>query len=708
MVDASNEAISVQDVDGRLVYVNPAYERLFRRSAAKARGSDHRQDLPPESVAVWEGEVVPALARGESWEGEIDARDADGRRFPVWHKAGGIVDEHGRMRFAFAMVHEITDRRRAEDLLRSRAHALAERTKELNCLYAISNLVDRPGLTQDQMLQRIVELIPPSHQFPGLTCARIRVGDAEYRTEGYVDSPWKQCCPIAFENTRLGTVEVGYRENPSDLPDGAFLPEEALLLDAIAERLGKLLERNRAEAALRESEKRYRSLFEQASDGVFLFDDSEVIFDANPRILATLGYEKEEVVGRKVLDLIHPEDLRTLPSQIHRLLAGESVRVERRLRRKDGGYVLYEQSVRRIEENVILSLYRDITERKRAEEALRRSEENYRLVVENSSDGIVIVQFGFLAFVNTAFCALSGYAAQELLGTPFLDLVHPEDRGRVRRRFRPSKRTTPYPMRILDRHGAVRWLSNNSIPIAWQGRPGALMFLTDVTDRKKDQDRIDALSRDLIKSQENERWEISRELHDRVAQDLNAAKLSADLLLQSACGGLSETRRMLHDLSMTLKRAVSTVRDLSYNLRPPGLEDMGLLYIVQDHCREFSEKTGIRCDFHADGVTDLVVGDLVAISLYRFVCEALNNVRNHSGARRVGVRLSVAHPHVELRIEDDGGGFDVEAARQDAAVRKRMGLFGIQERVRLLKGRFDLESRIGHGTRMTIEIPIEG
>ena len=138
--------------------------------------------------------------------------------------------------------------------------------------------------------------------------------------------------------------------------------------------------RKTAEARLEESEARYRNLFDNASDGILLFDDAGVIFKANPKILGMLGCGLEDLCGRKMTDLVHPEDRQKVPSQLPRLLAGEAVSIERRLRCRDGAYRSFEQSARRISPQVIMSLYRDITLRKKTEqetlEALKSAEES--------------------------------------------------------------------------------------------------------------------------------------------------------------------------------------------------------------------------------------------------------------------------------------------------------------------------------------------
>jgi diguanylate cyclase (GGDEF)-like protein/PAS domain S-box-containing protein len=134
--------------------------------------------------------------------------------------------------------------------------------------------------------------------------------------------------------------------------------------------------RQAAEAKLATLEVLYRRLYDNASDGILLFDDRGIIINANPTFLKMLGYRLEEIKGKEAIALIHPEDLEKVPSQLHRLLAGESVTIERRLRCKAGHYICGEQSSRRISDNVIMALYRDITVRKMTEQENREALQN--------------------------------------------------------------------------------------------------------------------------------------------------------------------------------------------------------------------------------------------------------------------------------------------------------------------------------------------
>ena len=165
----------------------------------------------------------------------------------------------------------------------------------------------------------------------------------------------------------------------SETADNHPLPQPAAVEEDTARRKS-------AAVLLAESEACYRNLFDNASDGILFFDDEGVIFKANPMMLRMLGYAPETILGRKMVELVHPEDLQKIPSQLPRLLAGDSVSIERRLRCYDGFYRNFEQSARRIGDNAIMALYRDITLRKQTErkvlEALKSTEESERQLEE--------------------------------------------------------------------------------------------------------------------------------------------------------------------------------------------------------------------------------------------------------------------------------------------------------------------------------------
>jgi signal transduction histidine kinase len=150
------------------------------------------------------------------------------------------------------------------------------------------------------------------------------------------------------------------------------------------------------------------------------------------------------------------------------------------------------------------------------------------------------------------------------------------------------------------------------------------------------------------------------------------------------------------------------VRNLAYDLRPPGLEKRGLASTIFQYCQDFSDKHGVRVDFHATGLDGLKLDSDTEINLYRLVQEALNNVKKHANAKHVTVAMIASSPNIVLRIEDDGRGFDVNDRLASAVEEKRLGLRSMEERVGLLEGEMRIQSRAMEGTRIFIEVPNKG
>jgi signal transduction histidine kinase len=158
-------------------------------------------------------------------------------------------------------------------------------------------------------------------------------------------------------------------------------------------------------------------------------------------------------------------------------------------------------------------------------------------------------------------------------------------------------------------------------------------------------------------------------------------------------------------LSRLLDHTIFTVRDLSYDLRPPGLDEMGIVQALSMFCDDFSEKTRIHTDFNSAGIEKLKPDFNTRINLYRMIQEGLNNIHKHAGATRATVKLAATYPYILLRIEDNGRGFDVEKRAREIDSEKRMGLRSLQERTDLLGGVMIVTSKIGQGTKILIKLP---
>ncbi|GAI26349.1 unnamed protein product, partial [marine sediment metagenome] len=166
------------------------------------------------------------------------------------------------------LKQEIEERKRAEEALQEKTQDLGKRVKELNCLYGISHLVEKLGISLEKILQRATDLIPPSCQYPEITCARVILEDQIFTTKNFKETIWKQTSDIVMHGERIGTVEVCYLVEKPEMDEGPFLKEERYLIQAIAERLGHITELKQAEEEIR----KLSSAVEQSIDGIAIGD----------------------------------------------------------------------------------------------------------------------------------------------------------------------------------------------------------------------------------------------------------------------------------------------------------------------------------------------------------------------------------------------------------------------------------------------------
>ncbi len=349
--------------------------------------------------------------------------------------------------------------------------------------------------------------------------------------------------------------------------------------------------------------------------------------------------------------------------------------------------------------------------RVKADEKLRESEEKYRKSFENDSDAVMIFDTETLQFedANRATLNLYGYSKDEFLALTVEDISNEKEKTRaaVQKVLENNPEFTRIPIRYFrKKDGSVFPGEISTATFISNGRNKIIGAVRDITDRKRAEEKIHSLTHELIKAQETERLKIARYLHDQVAQDLSTLKIRCDTLFDRQPPVPVKMKQKVSEMSDILQGSITAVRDLSYDLRPPGMDHLGLARTIFQYCEEFSNSQGLNLDFHAAGIGELRLAYDIEINLYRLVQEALNNVRQHAQASSVTVRLVASYPNIILRIEDNGLGFDVEGRVIRAASEKRMGLDSMKERVGLLNGNLKIQSRLGEGTKIIIEVPI--
>jgi len=275
-----------------------------------------------------------------------------------------------------AVYRDETERKRAEEALRKRTQDLGERVKELHCLYGIADLADRPDISTEEIIQGAVDLIPSGWQYPEIACARIVLGEKEFRSAQFEESIWKQTTEIIVHGNQIGTLAVHYLKEKSEEDEGPFLKEERSLINAISRRLQHIIEHREADEALFQ----LAAIVESSDDAIIGKTLNGIITSWNTGAETMYGYSAEEVLNRSVSILL-PPDLPEEIGQIFKKIAqGESVDHYETVRvRKDGTCIDVSLTVSPVRDKSgrivgASSVARDISERKRMEEALRETD----------------------------------------------------------------------------------------------------------------------------------------------------------------------------------------------------------------------------------------------------------------------------------------------------------------------------------------------
>jgi PAS domain S-box-containing protein len=498
-------------------------------------------------------------------------------------------------------------------------------------------------------------------------------------------------------------------------PDGELI--------GIVEDLADVTERRRVERSLQESEARYRALVEQipAITYTAALDDLSTTLYVSPQVEKILGYSKEEY--RLDPDMwvraLHPDDCERVLGEVAECHATHGPFLsEYRMIGRDGRVVWFRDEaaiVRDSEERPLMlqGVMFDITKRKQAEKLLLESEEKYRVLVKNIPS---IVYTGFkdwsVEFIDAKIELLTGYHADEfnLKKMKWIDLIVEEDIEAVKKSFVEALRAEKSfvrEYRIKNAAGNILWIQERGQIVCDPN--GQIQYVSgvffDITERKMVEEHIRALTQQLLRAQENSGQRIARDLHDQVAQDLSTLKIACETLFDNQPAIPPEIRQRVSELGKILQHSITAIRDLAYDLRPPSLDQLGLVRTIFQYCEDFSERRGVKVDFYSAGMDGLKLDFDTEINLYRLVQEALNNVKKHADASNVKIRLVASFPKIILRIEDDGKGFDVKDQMIRAINDKRLGLRGMDERVRLLGGEMTVQSRLTQGTRILIEIP---
>jgi PAS domain S-box-containing protein len=346
-------------------------------------------------------------------------------------------------------------------------------------------------------------------------------------------------------------------------------------------------------------------------------------------------------------------------------------------------------------------------------------EGRYRMLFERSPLPMWVVDTQTLRFlaVNDAALRLYEYSREEFLAMTAHDIRHPEDDAAFRD-FLSNEGAVHYGVfRHLKKTGEPIDIDGVGHLVAWRGRPARLVQINDITERLRTQqtlqrlnrelelshERLRALSRRLFEVQEEERRRLARDLHDDVGQALTALKIQMESVARA--GDEAAARSRVDECVDTVQHTLERVRQLSLSLRPPQLDDLGLAAALRSHLDRQARVAGLQAHFETEDAPQEVAPD-TETACFRVAQEAINNVLRHARARNLWVRLFTAGGRLAISVRDDGHGFDLEAVRERSANGGSLGLLGMEERMALAGGTFELRSSPGQGTILLATFPL--
>jgi PAS domain S-box-containing protein len=845
MLHATADGIVITDSTHTIMVVNETFCKFFGRQledVVKTRMFSWLEQFDADVLNRWSELEKKVRRHGfcRNAEFRITIRD----KVTYYSVNASFLERvaDGEPEVIISIWRDVTEREHAEIAMRKKIHDLGIRVKELNCLYGIGNLVEKKDLSLEEILQGTVNLVPPSWQYPKITCARIKIKDREWKTSNFKETLWKQASDIKIHGESSGVLEVYYRKEKPEIDEGPFCEEERKLINAIAGRTGRIVEWKQAEESLRASEEKYRTFLETTSEGCWLINPELKTIEVNTALCRMLGYRQEEMIGKTPFDFVDVENRKIFIEQTSKISVTPHRSYEITLKKKTGEDLpaYFNATTVRGERGEVLGAFAfitDITQKKDAEEALRKSEDQYRNIFKNIQDVYYEVTLdGIILEASPSIEDVSLYKREEIIGKSLSDMyVNPKNRDEFLKELLKKGKVTDYETLMIDKdrsqvpcsitakllrdkHGnpvkiigslrnitrrkrmeeslrqsesqkgaildasidRIRYIDKN-MKIIWANKTTAMelnispkdlvghacyevfvgrdtpcngcptviaretgkieravmyqpevkgiegetywdtycvpikndggeiesfiQISRNITEQRRAEEHINILTQELMRNQESERQRISRDLHDQVAQDLSVIKIGLETLFDHEPATSPEIRRRVSEMSSTLQESIKAVRDVSYDLRPPALDEMGLIETLVQYCNNFTEDNGIKVDFCSAGMKNLKLDFDTEINLYRLIQEGLTNIKKHADADHVTIRLVAAFPDIILRIKDNGKGFDVQKRMAMLTNEKRMGIHSMVQRTKLLHGKMEIQSKPMQGTKISIRLP---
>jgi PAS domain S-box-containing protein len=608
------------------------------------------------------------------------------------HKVGtDAKDEIGQLGIAFDQMvdklkivtvsrddlnREINQRAKVEKELQKSLAELDERVKELNCLFEISRLVETKERSLEEILRGIADLIPPAWQYPEITCAKITIDGTELKTQNYAETNWQQVSDVTVHGVPIGKLVAGYLEERPENDEGPFQKEERILLDAIAERVGRIIERKRARDAVLKSEEKFRELMVNMHSGVAVYEavsggEDFDIKDFNRMAEKIDHIDRDRVIGQRVTRILPGVKELGLLDVIRRVWkTGKPEYFSGGVYQDHRTPPSWRESyVYRLSTGEIVTVYQDVTRQKLARKALEESEKRFRDLVENSLTGISIVQDNRVVYQNQEQERLLGPLPRSYLLADF-EKIHPGDVELVRRLSQKIDRREIqtleadfriYPGGVKQNSKNMKWVNCRALLTEYRGKEAILVNMIDMTKAKElehlltIQDKMASLGRVAAGMAHEIRNPLSgininlntlRKLHHREGSEEKVRQILAQI--QSASHKMESVIRRVMDFAKPGEPRLALI-----NLNEPIKEAINLSAVTM-------RKSGIALESALSENLPPCYADPALIE--EMVLNLLNNaagaMQKKTIDRQIVVSSFAAGHDIVLTVSDSGPGVD--------------------------------------------------
>jgi len=711
VVESAMDAILAVDEAQRIVLFNAAAEKMFGCRANEAIGTSVERFIPPH---LRSGPAQHILNFGQSGTtkramgtlGTLNAVRANGEEFPI-EASISHLEADGNKLFT-VIIRDVTERRRAEEALRGSEQRLR-----------LAVQAGRMYVDEWNALTDVSVRSPESVDILGKD-APLQTGHRQLLEQIHADDRQQFEESFSRITPQHPSSQVSYRIVRADGRMIWLEQRSRGLFDYAGKLMGTLgvvadvTDRKRSELALRTSEERFRRVVELIGDAVIVDDVAGHVVFANDNFLRLFGFQRDQLPTLRIEDYVASEYRAEARDRHDRRMRGEAVTTHFEYEgiRSNGARMWLEVDVVPIADQTgklvgTQSAIRDITERKRAEQALRESEERFRLVANSAP--VMIWLSGrdkLCTYFNQQWLEFTGQPLEAELGNGWAEGVHPDDLKACLETYKEAfdKRESFDMQYRLRRHdGQYRWIQDKGVP---RFEPdgsfaGYIGSCNDVTDRELAADLLGSLGRRLIEAHEQERTWIARELHDDINQRLALLAIELEKWQQQVpesidfSAHIEQARKRIFDIS-------KDVQSLSHRLHSSKLEYLGIATAAKSFCRELSDQHKVRIEFVYSDVPPQLSKE-AALALFRVLQEALQNAVKHSHAQDFKVELRATPDGIHLAVSDSGAGFDQRKALDS----RGLGLVSMRERLQLVNGTMVIESEPGRGTTIRARVPLK-